>query len=187
MGFNLCPISSYVGVGNSEELQMFYYFTESESSPENDPLLLWMTGGPRCSSFYGLIYEIGNLLISSSHEIKVQNFLLQKKKKKVQNFHWENTFSSHHVYLVSMFNFLNIILGPISFQFNDLSKDPLKLVLNPYSWTKVWNFLSLGFSFLLRCNPFDGENLKIGPLIYFQLANIIFVDAPAATPQLWKG
>lgn len=72
--------------------------------------------------------------------------------------------------------FFNIILGPISFQFNDLSKDPLKLVLNPYSWTKVWNFLSLGFSF-----PIDGENLKIGPIIYFQVANIIFLDAPAAT------
>ncbi|XP_062024363.1 serine carboxypeptidase-like 13 isoform X1 [Rosa rugosa] len=53
--------TGYVGVGDSEEVQLFYYFVESERSPENDPLLIWLTGGPRCSSFYGLIYEIGPL------------------------------------------------------------------------------------------------------------------------------
>lgn len=58
-------IPRYVGVGDSEELQLFYYFVESERSPEYDPLLIWMTGGPRCSSFYGLIYEIGNLISNS--------------------------------------------------------------------------------------------------------------------------
>ncbi|PRQ52397.1 putative sinapoylglucose--sinapoylglucose O-sinapoyltransferase [Rosa chinensis] len=52
--------TGYVGVGDSEEVQLLYYFVESERSPENDPLLIWLTGGPRCSSFYGLIYEVGS-------------------------------------------------------------------------------------------------------------------------------
>ncbi|KAF3437903.1 hypothetical protein FNV43_RR20659 [Rhamnella rubrinervis] len=54
--------TGYVGVGEEEEIQLFYYFIESERSPEEDPLVLWLTGGPGCSAFSGLVYEIGPLL-----------------------------------------------------------------------------------------------------------------------------
>lgn len=53
--------TGYVGVGDLEELQLFYYFIESERSPVRDPLVLWLTGGPGCSAFSGLVYEIGPL------------------------------------------------------------------------------------------------------------------------------
>lgn len=53
-------VSRYVGVGDSEDVQLFYYFIESESGyPDSDPLMLWITGGPGCSALSGLIYEIG--------------------------------------------------------------------------------------------------------------------------------
>jgi len=50
-----------VGVGESEDVQAFYYFIESENNPKDDPLMLWLTGGPGCSALSGLVLEIGNI------------------------------------------------------------------------------------------------------------------------------
>lgn len=58
MSFFGCLIVSYVTVDDAE---LFYYFIESQGNPREDPIFLWMSGGPGCSSFNGLIYEIGNI------------------------------------------------------------------------------------------------------------------------------
>ncbi|KAI3841107.1 hypothetical protein MKX03_030759 [Papaver bracteatum] len=53
--------TGYIGVDEKEDVQLFYYFVKSERNPTEDPVMLWLTGGPGCSAFSGLVYEIGPL------------------------------------------------------------------------------------------------------------------------------
>ncbi|PRQ37049.1 putative peptidase S10, serine carboxypeptidase, alpha/Beta hydrolase [Rosa chinensis] len=56
--------SGYIGVGDDEEVQLFYYFIESQRNPAQDPLLYWITGGPGCSSLAGFFFESGPLVFN---------------------------------------------------------------------------------------------------------------------------
>lgn len=49
----------YVEVDERHGVQLFYYFARSEKDPDEDPLVLWLSGGPGCSGISGLAYEIG--------------------------------------------------------------------------------------------------------------------------------
>ncbi|KAL3514426.1 hypothetical protein ACH5RR_027143 [Cinchona calisaya] len=51
--------TGYIGVDESEDVQLFYYFVKSQSNSRTDPLVLWITGGPGCTSLSRLVYEIG--------------------------------------------------------------------------------------------------------------------------------
>ncbi|KAI3892355.1 hypothetical protein MKW92_015274 [Papaver armeniacum] len=63
--------TGYIGVGSKSSNsstqddvnQLFYYFVKSERNPKEDPLVLWLTGGPRCSAFSALAIEIGPIYI----------------------------------------------------------------------------------------------------------------------------
>ncbi|KAM0887648.1 hypothetical protein ACQ4PT_028902 [Festuca glaucescens] len=51
--------TGYVDVEEATGTELFYYFVESERSPSTDPLIIWLTGGPRCSGFSGFAFEVG--------------------------------------------------------------------------------------------------------------------------------
>ncbi|KAH9037045.1 carboxypeptidase C, partial [Lactarius hengduanensis] len=55
--------SGYLDVTEGKHL-FFGSFFESRSNPSKDPLVLWLNGGPGCSSSTGLLFELGPCLIA---------------------------------------------------------------------------------------------------------------------------
>jgi len=51
--------AGYVTIDEQHGKKIFYWFVESENDPENDPVLLWMNGGPGASSLIGFFQELG--------------------------------------------------------------------------------------------------------------------------------
>lgn len=111
-------MKSYLGIGEKEETQFFYYFVESESNPEQDPIILYLTGCPGSSTIHPLFHQLGIDFYFRFHCLKDVMFM-----------DWQNVLQ-HFYFLV----------GPLSFKFGDAFEDTT-LILNPNSWTKVHIFI----------------------------------------------
>lgn len=51
--------SGYFKLNRTHEAELFYLYYESRGSPKEDPVVLWMTGGPGCSSLMAALGENG--------------------------------------------------------------------------------------------------------------------------------
>eukprot|EP01035_Chromulina_nebulosa_P019308 gene19308-25169_t len=62
------PSRQFSGYLEANTSQLHYWFVTSESdTPEDDPVVLWLNGGPGCSSLDGFFYELGPFEIESDH------------------------------------------------------------------------------------------------------------------------
>ncbi|KAI3829883.1 hypothetical protein L1987_04015 [Smallanthus sonchifolius] len=52
--------AGYVTVDENHGRKLYYYYVLSERNPSEDPVVLWLNGGPGCSSFDGFVYEHGS-------------------------------------------------------------------------------------------------------------------------------
>jgi carboxypeptidase C (cathepsin A) len=53
------PTNQYSGYLNVSSTHLHYWFVEAENSPQDAPVVLWLNGGPGCSSLDGFFYEHG--------------------------------------------------------------------------------------------------------------------------------
>lgn len=65
--------SGYLDIPNSLGKSLHYMFVESQNNPEKDPLVLWLNGGPGCSSLDGFYYEHGPYLFYTPEAMLLEN------------------------------------------------------------------------------------------------------------------
>ncbi|XP_022723833.1 serine carboxypeptidase-like 31 isoform X2 [Durio zibethinus] len=73
--------AGYVTVNEKNGRTLFYWFYEAMSHPDDKPLVLWLNGGPGCSSVgYGATQEIGPFIVDTDGQgIKFNNFSWNKE------------------------------------------------------------------------------------------------------------
>jgi len=69
--------SGVLDLGNGDDI--FFWLFNSRSSPEIDPLVFWLTGGPGCSSELAIFYENGPYTINEDLTLKKNQFSWNNK------------------------------------------------------------------------------------------------------------
>ncbi|ONI10326.1 hypothetical protein PRUPE_4G040800 [Prunus persica] len=73
--------AGYVTVNQTNGRALFYWFYEAATNPDAKPLVLWLNGGPGCSSVgYGATQEIGPFIVDTDgHGIRFNNYSWNKE------------------------------------------------------------------------------------------------------------
>ncbi|KAF7137876.1 hypothetical protein RHSIM_Rhsim07G0231400 [Rhododendron simsii] len=73
-GVDFDQYAGYVTVNQTAGRALFYYFVESPKNSSTNPLVLWLNGGPGCSSLgYGAMEELGPFRVNSDGKTLYRN------------------------------------------------------------------------------------------------------------------
>lgn len=70
---NVTQYSGYLD-DDAEDKHLFYWMFESRNKPKTDPVILWLNGGPGCSSLTGLFLELGPSFVNEKRGIDYNPF-----------------------------------------------------------------------------------------------------------------
>ncbi|TMW65998.1 hypothetical protein Poli38472_003763 [Pythium oligandrum] len=59
--------------------KLFYWYSESQKDPSKDPIVLWLNGGPGCSSVSGLFTENGPFVALQDGSVKINDYSWNRK------------------------------------------------------------------------------------------------------------
>lgn len=69
--------SGYARTATSQK-QLFSWVVEAEVEPETKPVVLWLNGGPGCSSLGGMWTELGPFVVSANHAVGLNPYSWNK-------------------------------------------------------------------------------------------------------------
>ncbi|KAL6599274.1 hypothetical protein ACP70R_045768 [Stipagrostis hirtigluma subsp. patula] len=125
--------TGYVEVDDVNGVRLFYYFIRSERSPANDPLTLWLSGGPGCTAFTALVYQIEYVEVDDVNGVRLFYYFIRSERSPANDplMLWLSGGPG-----CTAFTALVYQIGPLRFDLHDYMDGVPKLVYEPESWTK---------------------------------------------------
>jgi carboxypeptidase C (cathepsin A) len=73
--------SGYFNISGRNEKDIHYIFQESQNDRDNDPLILWVSSFPGCSSVFSMLYEVGafQLLVPENPSFNISKWAWNMK------------------------------------------------------------------------------------------------------------
>ena len=65
--------AGFITIDKKNKGDIFYWLFEASESPDTAPLLIWLNGGPGCSSMDGLFLEIGPFKVAQDGKTLILN------------------------------------------------------------------------------------------------------------------
>ncbi|GAB0090068.1 hypothetical protein DMENIID0001_047290 [Sergentomyia squamirostris] len=66
--------SGFLTVDKKYNSNLFFWYMEAEKNSKDAPVLLWLSGGPGYSTFYGIFYENGPFYLTSELDFPPRNY-----------------------------------------------------------------------------------------------------------------
>ncbi|KAG1730348.1 Alpha/Beta hydrolase protein [Suillus lakei] len=148
--------SGYLDI--TDDKHLFFWFFESRTSPEDAPLVMWLNGGPGCSSSTGLLFELGPCNIANEGANTTPLTL------DIRTLKTGSTVDSSPVAGKDVYAFMELFLN----RFPEYSTQPFHVAAESYGGTYVPNIANVIYT--------ENQQIHLSPnagLIKINLASVM--------------